>query len=304
MTFLVGGLMANLPALYFLVTRPADFLFGNLHYAHLNTVYRQEMSFSVGMTILGKCRYLMSMVFAMPGDLVVVMLGAGCIGLVGIEIWRSRTMPRIEVTVLLLCVPVLYAGAMLATPSWYQYYFAPVPFVILLAVYVVSTLRSGTFSRLAATVSVVVAAVLSAFHSPPGGEFGSIREVLAWHSWRPVGVHREAVAIRSYIGTADPVRVLTLSPLYAVESGLGIYREFVTGPFAWRVRDLVPEQEAAKRGLPPQQVAVVFKEKRPRALLTGGDEAQVELPLVRQAERLGYLRIPTATGIVVWLEPK
>jgi len=58
--------------------------------------------------------------------------------------------------------------------------------------------------------------------------------------WIPIRLHKEAENIRAYFDTrSGQGAVLTLSPLYAIESGLPIYKEFITGPFAWRVSHLV-----------------------------------------------------------------
>jgi hypothetical protein len=54
MTFAIGGLFANLPAVYFFFTSYKEFLFGNLGYPKLNTIYRQEWSFTGAMTFAAK----------------------------------------------------------------------------------------------------------------------------------------------------------------------------------------------------------------------------------------------------------
>jgi hypothetical protein len=86
---------------------------------------------------------------------------------------------------------------------------------------------------------------------------------------------------------------------------LAIYKEFVTGPFAWRVSHLLSEEEAANRGLPLQsRIQSFLEEKRPRAILTGKERAQLEMPLIKGAQQLGYQQIVTPRGVVIWFSPQ
>jgi hypothetical protein len=127
-------------------------------------------------------------------------------------------------------------------------------------------------------------------------------------SWTPIRLHRAANNIRAYIDSGSGEgAVLTLSPLFAIESGLPIYKEFVTGPFAWRVSHLLSEAEAANRGLPLRsRIKSFLEEKRPRAILTGREkeEQSEEITLIRAAQQLGYQPIVGPIGVVIWLSPK
>ena len=47
-SFCAGGLLGALPALYMLAVAPAQFIFGNLGYAQLNTAYYQQSAAAAG----------------------------------------------------------------------------------------------------------------------------------------------------------------------------------------------------------------------------------------------------------------
>ena len=306
MAFAVGGLLANLPAVYFFFTSYEDFLFGNLGYAKLNTIYRQEMSFPGPMTFAGKVKDLKNSVFAKPAELLILVVTLYSLVLFGIDAMRSAARPRFEIVFLLLLLPFVYVGCMAPTPTWYQYYFAPVPFLILLSLYTLSNLRCPAFSE-AAGLLLVVAAVIAFIYGSPLKSGSMVRGLMRPESWTPIRLQREAENIRAYVDSrGGEGAVLTLSPLYAIEWGLPIYKEFVTGPFAWRVSHLLSEEEAANRGLPLRsRIKSFLEEKRPRAILTGKEkEQQLEIPLIRGAQQLGYQPIVTPTGVIIWLSPK
>ena len=307
MLFAVGGLLANLPAVYFFFTSYEDFLFGNLGYAKLNTIYRQEMSFPGPMTFAEKVKYLVHFVFANPGELLILVVTLYSLVLFGIDTMRSAARPRFEILFLLLLLPFVYVACMAPTPTWYQYYFAPVPFLILLSLYTLSNLRCSAFSK-ATGLLLLVAAVIAFIYGSPLKGGSMVHGLMRPESWTPIRLHRAANNIRAYIDSrSGEGAVLTLSPLFAIESGLPIYKEFVTGPFAWRVSHLLSEAEAANRGLPLRsRIKSFLEEKRPRAILTGREkeEQSEEITLIRAAQQLGYQPIVGPIGVVIWLSPK
>ncbi len=306
MVFAIGGLLANLPALYFFFTTYDNFVFGNLGYAKLNTIYRQEMLFSGPMTVAGKVKDLMGSVFAKPGELLILVVTLYNFVLFGIDAMRSGTRPRFEIVFLLLLLPFAYVGCMAPTPTWYPYFFAPIPFLILLSLYTLSNLRCSAFSE-AAGLLLVVAAAIALIYGTPLRNDAMVRGLMRPGSWTPILLHNEAENIRAYVDLrSGQGPVLTLSPLYVIESGLPIYKEFVTGPFAWRVSHLLSEEEAANRGLPLRsRINAFIEEKRPRAILTGKEEQkELEIALISEAQKLGYQPTETAGGAVIWLSPE
>jgi hypothetical protein len=314
--FSIGGLLANLPAVYFLFTSYQDFMFGNLGHPKLNTLYRKEMLFPTAMTLAGKVRHLKDSIFARPGELLILFATLYGLVLFGIDKIRSPARPRFEVVFLLLLLPFVYLGCIAPTPAWPVYYFAILPFLILLSLYTLSDLRYFALSE-AVGLTLLVAALISFVYGTP---LRSIQGLGTPESWTPIRLHRIAERIKAHVDSRrGDGAILTLSPLYVIESGLSIYKEFVTGPFAWRVSHLISGEEAANRGLPLRSQSQSFlKEKRARAILTGTEEEQLEVPLIREAQQFGYQPVVISTGneglkeppfdfsrnYVLWLSPE
>jgi 4-amino-4-deoxy-L-arabinose transferase-like glycosyltransferase len=315
LVFVAGGVLANAPAVYFVLTHFEDTVFGNLGYARLNTLYRQELSHRTAMTVAGKLVFLKERLFAKPGELPILVVAVYSLALVGVERLRTATRPRFEFVFLLLVTPFAFVGAMAPTPSWSQYYFAPVVLLLWLSLYALAQLRRTAPSE-AAALLLGVAALLSFVYAPlPRRMDAVVRDLVRPASWVPVRVHEEADTLRAAVEAPGGAgAVLTLSPLWAVEARLPIYPAFVTGPFGYRVSHLLPADEAAARGLPwGPDIKAFLEEHRPRAILTGHDEARVERPLIDAADALGYRPIETALGrvtggrgqaAVIWVPPE
>lgn len=316
LVFVAGGFLANVPAVYFLLTSYEDFWFGNFGYPKLNTMYRQERSWTTAMTFVGKLFFLKERIFAEPGELPILVVTLYSLVLFGIEQVRALARPRIELAFLLLVVPFVFLGAMAPTPSWSQYYFTAVVVLLWLSLYTLSHLRHAAFSE-AAALLLVVAALISFVYAPlPLTRYAMVRDLMRPASWMPIRLHQEAETIRAAVESRSREGgVLTLYPIFAIESGLPIYKEFVVGPFGYRVNHLLSEDEAAARRLPWRLGITAFIEaNRPRAIiLTGQDEAHVEGSLVSAAVALGYHPIVTSMSrvrrgkpltVVVWLPPE
>ena len=302
LAFCVGGLLANVAAIIFFITSYQDFWFGNFGYAELNTLYREQMSYSRAMTLAGKLRYLDEIFFRRPLELLTVLACLYSLVLFAIDRIWSHERPKFELLFLLLSLPFLFLGSLAPTPSWRQYYFALIPFLMLLSLYAISSRRKNTLSGAVVLPFVLVAAISFVYVFPLTYGF-TISVFKKPQSLTPIKLQVEAEVLRSYIDlNAREGNVLTLSPLYAVNSKLPIYEEFVTGPFAWRVSHLLSAKEAINRGLPLRsRINSFVKERRPRAILTGRENKGLERPLNKAAYELGYQHIITSSGIVVWL---
>jgi 4-amino-4-deoxy-L-arabinose transferase-like glycosyltransferase len=302
--FALGGLLANLPALYFFFSAHENFMFGNLGYAELNTLYRREMNFAGPMTLAGKFQAMKNFVYAPPAHVSLLVITAANIILVVIDAIRSAKWPRFEVLFTFLLLPFVFWGVLAPSPAWYQYFFATVPFLILFNVMVASGLRSGVPVK-ASSALVVVAAIISIAYAKPPGKIPAMSKWLKPETCYPARLHQEAMAIRALIESGGGSgAVLTLSPLYITESGLPIVKEFAMGPFAWRTSHLIPEEDALRLGLPLRSQIVGFiKTNKPRAILTGKEylDPKLEDPIVQAAKELGYQRREGPKGAVVWL---
>ncbi len=303
LAFLAGGFVSNLPAIFFLYTSLDDFLFGNLAYPKLNTLYREEMLYPIAMDLFGKIKYLLKEISAQPSDVLVLVVTLYSLVLFIIHRIRSRERPNFEMMFLLVCLPFLYYGCIVPTPSWPQYYFVLMPFFMLLTIHALSGLRREAFSE-ASVVLLVVVAIVSFIYGSPLVKGSAIRSLTKPELLPPIQLHKEAGVIKSLIDSkGEKGRVLTLSPIYAVESHLPIYEEFVTGPFAWRVSYLLSYEEATAKRLPLSTTIKSFlNERPPSAILTGKEyNKDLEIQLIKAAKELGYRPVMTPTRVAVWL---
>lgn len=302
--FASGGLLANLPALYFLVTAPSQFWFGNLGYITLNTSYRQTTEFNGAMSLLDKGVYFIKSVWAQPTDLLILVAILYIFSNVTLTQLRSIWQTQVEAPLLAIMLPLLYLTALAPTPVWYQYFFAPLPFA-LLALLFCQGASENSASRLAVTRLMTIIALLSLFFGPFTQSPATAAAFLRPTTWFPVTFHATAVEVaRQVKASGGQGKVLTIAPLYAVEAGLPVYPQLATGPFAWRIVNLLLPEERHKQGLPDfAEWMSLLKAEPPAAVLVTNNvhDVAAETQLIRAARRLGFHAQSLADGSTLWL---
>ena len=153
------------------------------------------MSYSRAMTLPGKFRHLIRVFFYNPSELLAVLAYLYSLGLFSIDRIRSRERPKIELLFALLCLPFLLLGCLAPTPSWNQYYFALVPFLILLSLHALSSRLNKAFSG-AVVLPFVLLAAISFFYGSPFTD-GSISSFFRSSQVRgSIKLQRDAEVIR------------------------------------------------------------------------------------------------------------
>ena len=231
-------ILGALPALYMLGVAPAQFIFGNLGYAQLNTAYYQQAAAAAGvagaaMTLGGKLVTTVEYIVTQPGNLLLVLLA-------GYGLWRARRQLRhaAELLFLLLLVPCFLVGAYAPTPMQLQYIYLLFP---LLALIFLAALAYDARPRLGAGL-VAAAALISAILAVPRYVEG-LQVAFDPAEWFPLKVHARGEYLGDLVGRRP---VLTLAPTYPLEGHTPIYPEFVTGVLGWRVAPLL----TARRSTP------------------------------------------------------
>jgi hypothetical protein len=298
LAFTVGGLLGFAPALFCFWQAPAAFLFGNLEYVRLNTLYyRQHPEINQSMTLLSKLRYLGGLL-GQPGNLLLVLAFLGTLG--GYFKGERQGNPPLRLRFLLLLLACALLSALAATPSQVQYYYLLFP---LLAVSVVVALAGWRPDRqrqgiLGLSGLALVAALLAVPSYAPG--LAILTQPAAWYPWK---VHQRAQQLATLV---DQGKVLTLAPLYPLEGGLPIYPTLATGSFAWRVAGLVDPARRTQLGLLDQAgLTQLWQSDPPRALLVGGeaDDREAEQPLITLAQAQGYVPVEVLDKNTLWLSP-
>ena len=116
--------------------------------------------------------------------------------------------------------------------------------------------------------------------------------------WTVTRVQGASQDIRQQIeakGVSGPV--LTLSPIFALEAGLPIYRELSAGPFFFRTADrLMPAATVESlNGVSPATLDALLQRQPPAAVLVGNESLWIEQPLIDYAQTHGFEE-STVTG--------
>jgi hypothetical protein len=295
--FALGGVIGALPVLWLFCEAPAKFIYGVLQFSQTNLDYREATGNPQNMTVLTKLRFLFKEILV-PNYAVFV---AAVVPLAAFEWQRRLTRSRFpgELMFLLSLLPFLLVGSFAPSPAFEQYFFVFVPFLLLVGIFCASRLAipAGMVKPIALACVVVVAT--SAFVVWPG--YRNLDELSDSRKWTPVKRHREARELRNY----PAKKILTLAPIHVLEAGLQIDPAFVTGPFAWRVANYLPQPERGVIGLIGSEDLESHLAAHPVEGILVGHEQQWEPALIAYAKQHGYQ--PMSMGDedeVLWLKPE
>jgi len=285
----LAGVLLGLSPLLFYAARDFDgFWFGNVGY-HLSNAGLLSGMQSPRVELAGKARQIWRIwrepqTLALSTFVVVGLLSA----------WRARRL-RSEralteserwVLALVACLFAAVLAALAPTPANAQYFAHPLAFVLLACVALAALL--GRRWQQALTLICLAAILLTT------GPSRKSLERLGKTTW-PTRIERDANTLRALLTCTPERRVATLAPIRALEAGCGIYPELASGPFAYRVADLQPEElQRRLRLVGPEGVAALFAERPPDALLLGLEQ-RYESAFETYARQAGYVRQPKNT---------
>lgn len=307
----VGTTIALLPVLYYFVhTGPEGFVFNNIGFHRVNAVYRATVgpdttrmvtsmepptenlpasAFDERNELDRAVRYLPTLALGLAIGVVVYQLIRESPSLADVFRRLSRW-PT-------LCAALLVLGNILVAiqprPPNLAHFAPPIVFAIVCMTSIYATL-SATGKR---HVHVAIGILVLVAGTANGGQYVDSFPAL-WNKdqWTGSVVHCRAERIRSYIATSgEYCKLATLSPVYGVEAGLEIYHELATGPFVYRVGDLLSEEQRARFvATSPSALASLLREDPPCGILVGF-EGELEIPFVEYAARHGYVRVDDGT---------
>jgi len=288
MPLVCGILIGLLPVLCCFARDPGAFIFNNLDYHGLNAQWRAMND--TGMTLVSKVGYARQVLFSYE-NVVPVLAPLLCFFFAlfsGAVDTPKKFLNSIsaELCLSLFLFAVAVPTILIPTPTWLQYFAMPVSFSFLLLISAFAW--SQPFSRYL-TQAAVSTFVLLAFLC--GTPYLFVKTV--GKRWVGMDVHNVALRIRSEIAAApaESMKMATLSCLYAVEANIPIYRELATGPFLYRVGDLLgSDRRSRMHGTSPQTIEELLEQDPPAAIFFGfhGD---LDAPLKRYAERANYRKV-------------
>ncbi len=296
--FSAGFFLAMLPSLYYLAAHTDAYLFGNLGYPGLNTLFRESQGYTRSMDIFSKAFYTAEMILQ-PGNLILI-AGAFLFALKRPLITKSfKDRRRPELIFVLLMMPFLLIGTFAATPSFKQYFYPPIFYLLVAIIYGIgsfSELQKQLNKRLQHFALFLLIAII--YTLPRYTDPFQLPKVKYWHASQ---VHQMGGEIRELIG--EDGRVFTFAPIIPLEGGLEIYPELITGPFAWRTGQFLDgdERERYKIAFPDQLEN--FLTKKPPSAILQGYEWRLEPPLIEYARRNNYSYKTLRLQKRLWLPP-
>jgi 4-amino-4-deoxy-L-arabinose transferase-like glycosyltransferase len=309
---LAGLAFALLPAIWIAVhTRRDVFVFDNLGYHQVNAEWSLMQgavrAVSLPAKLFGSAKY------AVRGSGLALLIAFAVVAIDRLRQRKAaaqRAAPPPPVICRTALVPIVLSlaaavlAALLSTPLLQEYLAFAVPFLALALAVVVHPgqlvarpMLRHWLSGLAG-ISLLVGAVTAV---------RDCRGQLWPPSATPFVVHADARRLGRAIleaGAANP-KVATLAPIYALEGGLPIYRELATGPFLYRLGDLLTaERRRQVSGVSPGTLAELLARDPPAAIAVFGCESGLEDPFVAFAESHGYVRRDAVKEQnAIWLRP-
>ena len=302
----VGGLALGLLPLLGYLFEWDRFLFNNVGYHDLNTRWRQLTGFAGAMSIAAKLDFARQVFMRADNLILLVGVVLGC----GLVLWAGRKQ-RLVVSSLppgarlaFLFVVTAAATALAPTPSFFQYFALPVSGLFLLLIYAWAPVAQNAAWRPGLAVLVLVLACGAA--NGPGLQ-RSLTRLADPQTWSGVQIHQAALSVRRALeaaGADTTGKVATLSPLYAVEAGLPIYPQLATGPFLFRVGDLLSaEQRQRFIASSPQTIHDLLDAEPPAAILVGF-EGDLDAALREYATQRHYEKqAGMAGGVELYIRP-
>jgi len=295
--FSLGLALSLAPAVWVFATTDGEAAwFNNVGYHGVNLLWRSGADAARAMTLAGKLGF--------AAEYVVKGSGASLLIAFGLVFWHhryatsralvARMASRADaITVATLCLAAGVLAAFLPTPMQRDYLAMVVPFAVILlaglmgrwAVPYDRLLMQAVTGLAALTVLVGLATNLRhlRYLPYPGG-------------WAPVTVRHVGQRLAQLTSpTGAPAKVATLAPIYALEGGLEIYSELATGPFLYRVGDLIESERRGRYvGTSPESVGRLLAGDPPDAILLGFEGTLAD-PLAAFAQEHGY--VLTETGM-------
>jgi 4-amino-4-deoxy-L-arabinose transferase-like glycosyltransferase len=294
--FGAGVFLALLPALLLFFAAPKQFIYGNYIYIRLNTLYRQTLGYSTSMTLSDKVSTFFQSVLNHPINMFLYFPALLYTGYALFRFFKTRDPDHFEALAVAGISLGLFLSAFAPTPLWPQYFFAPLPFLVILLLYALRDLGKMSLSiGYAAMGSLAFIFFLNGIISSTLSDLNGLRNP---ETWQPVQIHEFAKDVKTY---TQEGKVLTLAPIIPLEAGLDTYEMFAVGPFSWRTAQILGEDKRQEYSIisfheleefleadPPQAILTGMEENNEGFLAGAGYTGWLEKPFIDYAKKYGY----------------
>lgn len=183
-------------------------------------------------------------------------------------------------------------AALAPSPSFPQYYAMPISFLYILIATPFKP-KSQYNQSLENTILSLLTLISTLITIPETNERIYILSK-GQNNWSSIKIHNSAKAIQTILNNhahKEKYNIATLSPLYAIESNLSIYPEFSSGPFLYRVGDLLTSsQRMHYTGTSPNSLHQLFLNNPPDAIIVGFED-NLDKPFIDYALSNSYKQI-------------
>lgn len=272
--FGAGLVVALAPAGILYLMAPKAFIYGNFHYIALNTVYRKNLGYQISMTLLDKLAYFAKQVLSNPASLLLYSAWLGLLVAALVDWLRTRRRESFLILFVGAFGVVLLAAAFSPTPLWPQYFFGPVPFIILGLFLSLPVFFRARPLWLGLSFLLIFAALLV---SPPLAEIAKDLNGLAQpETWTTTQMRQLGEEIRVQTGCTQPCKILTLVPILPLEAGLDTYPMFAVGSFSWRTAPILSKDRRESYGIISYEDLEDYLRNDPPAAVMTGTEARYD----------------------------
>ncbi len=317
---LLGGVVGLLPIFVFLLASPDHMLFNNVGYHEVNRLWRDATNAPYPQTLLEKLVHVGYTIKLFPSTVILLMVVV-VIGAAARRVWRvwkgNDTPLSMEVWLIVGVLAVTTMTAFVPTPMFFQYFALPMPFLLLalasqelfpfgengkdskddhphhtpsspppvtLQQYLEDMLRPRM-------VRVLIIFLVPSLISGGTLLFRHCNDLFVPSRWQGMIVHRIAEEVEASLPpTSDTPLVATLAPAFVIEADVAIYPELATGPFLYRVGDMLSAEERARYvGTSQETIATLLDSRPPDGILVGIENEQyLDDPLRHYAQAHGY----------------
>jgi hypothetical protein len=297
----IAALVALSPAIWLATLAPQKFLFGNLGYPRLSTMYYAVWDHH-GMTFIAKILSTLEKFLTDPGNAFLFL--AFVATLLFPPLIQEREQIHSEFRLLLGILAALWIGLMAPTPIQQQYNYMLVPFMVLAIFYSLAAITDPTKLKLATRIITVAAIIIAAIGLPRW--YWPVIDLPMPSRWKPVMQHRTAQWIASQTGPA--ARILTIESAVPLEAGLEIYPQYAVGRFIFLVQKFETPPLREKYGMVgPQELPAMLAQNPPDAVFSRIEllpQDQADQPLILYAQQHHFHPITSPDGRYrLWLSP-
>jgi hypothetical protein len=265
----LGGLVGGLPVLAYFLQNPDALMAHTFRYfTELHSAYWMQSAAGPQVATIAQRIVLAEQMWLANTSLLALVGTAALLLIQVLQGGTAAARAALGRWPLLLALALMVCGGAVAfvpKPSFPQYFVPPLPFLILAFLVAASQLRP---EQRGAARPILWAMAALALAGSVSRLLPDLPRLAAPGSLSVVRLHGQSQELARQAGLLPGEKVATLSPVLALEAGLGIYPEFAAGPFVYRVAEFIPARDRNHyRAVSPARLAGFLDRDPPAAIL-------------------------------------